>query len=454
MVLHFNVIEIFCYAMFLAVCQMFTPYTLLVAFSGMIVFLSIFSKKGIKNCLPDFIFAVAMLMNVWYVLESWGNIRQHDYYNFVMHADYFVKNNFFWDNPLGYLQSVYFQPPLWGGIAGVFMKFLLFDSVRFLSLFCIGGCGIIFWRIMELLCFNEKVRLGVFSFFLFFPIHSIFANLVNNDALVYFLMIAMIYYTMLWYHNHGWKNAFILSGLLFISGMVKFSGLMIMPAMGGLFVCDLLKAKDKFSKTLWGQFGLIGMGAIVGFSWGLFLLYFNLPLVPPPQDVDVQLMTQYSLWERFTLIKNVGVLFIDIPMGQVEPNVLLSLIKTALFGEWAWYLSIWAYILYILGGTLGVILTISFVSLWQYRLGKDYSFNLFCVLLVFSVLIAWIYFWLSYPYFCSTEFRYIVILFPVSLLWFGNYLTQKSLPKYVYYILTGGLVLFVIAKFMLYLYTI
>lgn len=76
------------------------------------------------------------------------------------------------------------------------------------------------------------------------------------------------------------------------------------------------------------------------------------------------------------------------------------------------------------------------------------------MVLVFSVLGAWANFWLEYPYFCSSEYRYVMILLPVSLLWLGNFLTQKSLPKAVGYVLAGGVALMVLAQFMLYLNTI
>ena len=47
-----------------------------------------------------------------------------------------------------------------------------------------------------------------------------------------------------------------------------------------------------------------------------------------------------------------------------------------------------------------------------------------------------------------------MILLPVSLLWLGNFLTQKSLPKAVGYVLAGGVALMVLARVMLYLNTI
>lgn len=124
----------------------------------------------------DGILAAAFLFNLWYVLGSWGNVRQYDYYNFVMHTDYFLQNGFFLAAPAAYLQSVYFQPPLWGLVSAAVTKFCMwfgagreaaFDSVRFVSLFCITGAGIVFWRLLREFKLKDGVRLGLFALFAF-----------------------------------------------------------------------------------------------------------------------------------------------------------------------------------------------------------------------------------------------------------------------------------------------
>lgn len=52
-------------------------------------------RSGAGVSAADGILAAAFLFNLWYVLGSWGNVRQYDYYNFVMHTDYFLQNGFF-----------------------------------------------------------------------------------------------------------------------------------------------------------------------------------------------------------------------------------------------------------------------------------------------------------------------------------------------------------------------
>lgn len=460
MVLHFNLISTFFLCLGLMCWQLLLPYQLLGGIFAVALVL-LYQRRNFTAA--DGIFAVSFMMNVWYISVSQGDVRQYDYYNFLMHADYFIRNDFFIWHPAAFLQEVYFQPPLWGGIAAATAKFGMllgatqaegFDGIRFLNLFAISGTCVIFWRFMEMFDFKHGVRLGVFALFCFFPANGILANLVNNDAMVYFLMMAMVYIGYHWYLAGEWKQTLILAGLLFTAGMIKFSGLMIVPALGILGLCRLWQAENKFSRQLWGQFAVIALGAFSGFGWGWFLLYFNLPLTPPPINIEFQDLSNYLISDRLFSVATISYPFAGIWTGKPEVNVFLALLKTALFGEWGWRGGAWAYVMYVLGGFLALLLVWTFFSLWMYKLGRDYAFNLFAAVMTFSVLGAWANFWLDYQYFCSSEFRYVAILLPLSLLWLGNYLSKKSLSKAVEYALAGGLVLFVIAKFMLYLHTI
>lgn len=454
MTIFFNIKQLFLFCLLLAYCQFWFEGGLLIAGGvtcGILAFCFYKDKKGLAL---NAIFFSAFLLNLWYVLASFGNVRQYDYFNFVMFADYFVQNDFFLFRPLGYLQSVYFQPPLWGGIAGIFMKVLEFDYVRFISLFAVSGAMIYFWRLTGELGFKNYIRLLTFGWFCFFPFQGILANLVNNDALVYFLMTAMLYYAYRWLVLSQMREAFILSGLLFAAGMVKFSGLMMVPALGVLGLYKLMTAQDKFSRGLWAQFGVIGAGACLGFAWGWFLLYFGLPLVPPPQNNAYQSMAAYSLADRLFSLDTAFYPFADVQTGGIEANVFLALLKTSLFGEWRWNGAFWAEVMYAEGILFALFGVISFFYLLKYKIGVGFAFNGFLIVLVFSVLGAWANFWLDYPYFCSSEFRYTAILLPASLLWMGNFLDKKSLPKGVIYALAGGVALLTVARIMLYLHTI
>lgn len=425
-------------------------------------FVGILIKKK-KLSIIDFAFVCAFLMNVWYVLFSFGNIRQYDYYNFVMFADYLVKNDFFVHHAGDYLKSVYFHPPLWGFLSAFVTKFTMlmghtqdfgFDCSRFISLWAVGGTYIIFWRFINLLQFKLHLQIGLFVLFLFAPINGIMANLVNNDALVYFLMWAGLYVSYVWYQKQTYRLAVILSILLFLAGMTKFSGLMIVPYIGVLGLFLIIDAQNKFKKSMWGQFFIIATGAVLGFTWGIFLLYFDFPLVPPPIGVNFQDMSHYTLAERLFSLSQIGIPFADIRSNSLEPNVWLVLIKTSLFGEWKWEPLFWVNVLYSIGLFWAVVSVYAFFLLPTYRLGKNFALNAAIIVLVFSVFVAWISFWLEYPYFCSSEFRYIIILLPVSLLWIGAYLNQQSLPKAVNVLLAGLVGLMIISRFMLYLNTI
>lgn len=461
--LNFNLKDVFALTVVLWLWNLFMPYTLAAGVLICLSFIGMGWKYGVHPTAVDACFVAAFGLNLWYVLASWGNVRQYDYFNFVMHSDYFLQHNFFLSDPKGYFASVFFQPPLWGLITAVVTKLSMglgatqsmgFDSVRFISLFCITGAGIVFWRLLNMFKFSDGLKLGLFTGFVFFPVHGLVANLVNNDALTYFLMLLMIYSGYKWYLQKEWRDCLLLAGALFCAGLVKFSGLMLVPALAvfGLFM--LLQAKDKFERKMWAQFMTIALAGICGFVWGWFLLYHDFPLVPPPVNNNFQDLSAYSIGQRLSSWQHILVPFADIRHGLTEPNVWLALVKTSIFGEWGWQGLFWAWILYGLSGVFALMAVLSFFGVLKYKMGEDWSFNLFILIAVFSVLAAWINFWIEYPYFCSSEFRYVMILFPLSLLSIGNYLVQKSLPKYLNYTLAGLIVVFILARFMLYLNTI
>ena len=461
MLLNFNLKYIFLFCMFLMLCQATLGHTLVVG-SIFIIFYLFYLYKHERLSFVDSIFSLSFLMNVWFITKTVGNVYQYDYFNFYMHADYFIMNDFFIKNPKMYLSSVYFQPPLWGLIAGMVTKLMMligqtkeagFDFVRFVSLFAIGGSSIVFWKLIEKIKIKENIALLGFAFYCFFPIHSILSGLVNNDAMTYFLMLTVIYLAYSWYLDNSWHKASLIALLLFVGGMIKFSALMVCAGLGVLILCKLMADKKNY-KIILGQSCLMGLGGLLGFAWGLFLLYYNFPLVPPPQSNAFQDMSAVALSNRLFSLDTILVPFVNVKGGLLENNVWLSLIKTSLFGEWLWDKGVFAYVLYVIGFVFAIIAIISFFSLLKVKLGKDYSFNLFVIVLVFAVIISWIGFWLEYPYFCSTEYRYVAVLLPLSLLWIMNWWQNLSLPKWGNYTLIGLVALLIIAKFMLYLNTI
>ncbi len=462
MQLSFNLKAMFGLCMCLMLWHMMFLHTFLLGSGIVLAFLGYKYFKG-NISVFDVLFASSFLLNLWYVVGLDINVRQYDYFNFFMHAVYFVENDFFVKNPINYLQAVYYQPPLWGGVTGGITKIGMilgvlreqaFDVVRFVSLFCISGVGIVAYRLFKLFDFKRNVLIFGYGVFLFLPIHTMMSGFNNNDTLVYFLMTMIIYQGYNWYVYGGYKRAFIIAGLLVLAGMTKFSGLMVVAYLAMLGVAILINKRNAFDKKAWFEFLIIAFGVLIGFSWGGFLLYHNFPLVPPPQDVSYQAMSRFDIYTRFFDFSNIGELFVDLKYGIVEPNVWLALVKTSIFGEWKWNGGIFAYILYFSTILLDILLVYGFLGLFKYKVGKDFGFNLAIIVFVLAVFISWGLFWISYPYFCSTEFRYIVSLVPVSFVGLMSLLSQKNLPKWVNISLASLSVVFVIAKIIVYLSTI
>jgi len=462
MSLNFNLKGMFLFVMFLMLWQMLLPGGMIcgnLLVLGYLVY--VYYKNKLSVC--DVLFAFSFVINFWYVTRLSINVNQYDYFNFFMHAVYFVENDFFVKNPISYLQNVYFQPPLWGGIAGAITKLGVlfdlgreeaFDCVRYVSLFAISGVGIIVWKFFNLFKINNKVLLWGYGVFLLMPIHTIMAGLNNNDAFVYFIMVAILYVGYDWYLKPDIKKSLKISGLLILAGMTKFSGLMVVSYLGILGLGKIIETKNKLDKKLWSEFFIIGMGGVIGFLWGILLLSINIGLVPPPSNVVFQDLRNYTLIERLFDFSGWGSVFPDVRNLIIEHNVFLSLIKTSVFGEWSWNNIYFSYVLYIGAILLALLFIVSFLGLFKYKLGKDFALNLAIVVLTMAVFISWAMFWIEYPYFCSTEFRYVVILVPVSFLWLLNWLNNKKMPMWFNYTLASFSVLFVVAKIIVYLSTI
>ena len=103
--LSFSLGYIFLLCMGLMFCQALIGHTLVVGIVLVLAYLFyLYNKK--KLGFADVIFGISFLFNVWFCTKTLGNVYQYDYFNFYMHADYFVMNNFFIENPKMYLSMV------------------------------------------------------------------------------------------------------------------------------------------------------------------------------------------------------------------------------------------------------------------------------------------------------------------------------------------------------------
>ena len=456
MELHFNLKGIFCFCIFLMLWQMLFPFVFWGGTGLLVAYLLYLEKiKSLKT--QDLIFTGAFIVNLLYVAGLNINERQYDYYNYYTQGMFFVENDFFIKNPVDYIWGAFYHPPLWGLISGIVIKIgnILglsavdaYDKARYVNLFAVSGVGIIAWRFFNLFEFKKNIILWGWGGLVWFPIQTIMAGLNNNDPLVYFFMEASIYQGYLWYcdDKDSLKKSFIIAGLLIGAGMTKLSGVMTIVYLGMLGLAKLIQKNNFFDKRLWGQFAIIGLGCLLGFSWGFVLLYFGNAVIPPPQNVDFISLKQFSLMEKMFDFSMINHIFPDVWDGGLEHNVWLSLIKTAVFGEWQWNSVVASYIVYILAIFIALFVVYSFIGVFENKIGQDFGLNLAIIVYTFVVMGLWVMLWNRFPYFCSTEFRYVVSLVIISVLWMMVWVEQKKLSEFVLRILAGLIMLFSLAK--------
>ncbi len=455
MELHFDFKGLFLFCVGLMICQMLYGMAFESGVVGLWVWLA-YLRGNKKIRIQDLVFAIGFLVNLRYVSALGENIHQYDYYNYYSHGMFFVENDFFINNPVDYIKGAFFHPPLWGGISGVVIKIgnllgiedvLAYDKVRFINLFAIAGVWVVSWKFFNLFDFRKEIVLWGWGLFVFLPIHTILAGLNNNDPLMYLFMCGAIYQGYLWYgEEKGRKRSFVIAGLVIGAGMTKLSGVMVIVFLSMLGLGKLINKKVIFDKKLWGDFLIIGLGGVIGFSWAGVLLYYGDRIVPPPMNVEFISLEGFSLWEKLFDFSGVFNIYPDIWNGILEHNVWLILIKSAVFGEWSWKCFGACLIMYVLAIGIALFLVYSFLGLFKYPLREDFGLNLAIIVYCFVGLLLWGGLWFRYPYFCSAEFRYIIGLVMVSVLWMMNWVERRVLSKVKLKIIACLIVCFCVAK--------
>ena len=84
MTLHFNLKSVSALSLILMFWHLLLPYTFLGGVICLLLLAFYFRYFRQSFSLVDLGFSAAFLFNLWYVLESWGNVRQYDYFNFVI----------------------------------------------------------------------------------------------------------------------------------------------------------------------------------------------------------------------------------------------------------------------------------------------------------------------------------------------------------------------------------
>ena len=324
---------------------------------------------------------------------------------------------------------------------------VLYESVRILSIFF--SCMSLYFIYLT---FKEfKVQgwplVMATAIIAFSPVFYRLSAMTNNDPMAYFFIFLGILFTAKWLHKPTVGNIVVIAlaiGLGMASKMT--AALLAFPVAGVFFYRLFVSIKQKKAFSLIPSFLLF---AVIVFPIGLYFpirsyLLYGQPLTYVWHNLNHHLLvTNDSAWSRFfsfpvdQLTHSLfEILWDDSIYGQ-DYNIYTSLMKSFLYGEFAFGNFVLAGALMIFNFFLVITMFISMMSfvfngLFDKKINNQETIFFFGGLgLTFFV--SYIQFNLTYPYACTMDFRYVVvILLPIALLVATGYQktqTQTEHPK-------------------------
>ena len=275
-----------------------------------------------------------------------------------------------------------------------------------------------------------------------FPALMILAGQENNDPLCIMNCFIVIYYTVCWYENRSYFSAIMIGLFTGLAMFAKLSGaLIIIPAIvmfAYALILSIIK-KESFKHILI-QGAIIGVIAAPLGLW--FHIYakvkFNQPFGFVFANLNSNLYTgDHNFFERFINIFD----FADMSTALwgntfVNYNLPNFLIKSALFGEYSFMCADAFGFLALIFNYLFVYTSLALMIIYFIYSKKEHlEIKIIGGMIVFTQLLAQLYFNIKMPYGCTMDFRYIVPIIlgfmVLDVLAFDKFNKEKSWRKYL-----------------------
>ena len=308
---------------------------------------------------------------------------------------------------------------------------VLYESVRILSIFF--SCMSLYFIYLT---FKEFKIQGwplvmATAIIAFSPVFYRLSAMTNNDPMAYFFIFLGILFTAKWLHKPTIGNIVVIALSIGLGMASKMTAALLAFPVAGVFVYRLVVSiKQKKVLSLIPGFLLF---AVIVFPIGLYFpirsyLKYGQPLTYVWHNLNHHLLvTNTSVWDRYfsfpmdQLTHSLfEILWDDTPYGQ-DYNIYTTLMKSFLYGEFAFgnYILAGALMLFNLFFVVTMFLSMAFFllnSLYQRKItNKEIIFFFGALGLTFFV--SYIQFNNTYPYACTMDFRYVVvILLPIALL--------------------------------------
>lgn len=408
-------------------------------------FLLLVKKEIITE--PVFLFLSAgSFLKAYYVFYTPVWCRQHDVVDFgtkkgqAAYMEYILSHKALPDfDP----RSVwgFFQPPLHHALCAVWMwinirlkisEDRIHKNVQILPL--VYMCLLVFF--VYLICkeLNMKKSGTAASMLLvsFHPIFIIMSGSINNDALSVMLSVVAIYVAILWYRNPSVAFCALLAAVIGLAMASKLSAALIAPPIGVMMIVKIVSDTDRLREKKKNVSWLLRLllfsviAAPLGLWWQIRnLILFSMPPFYIPEVGEpiektgfISRILDVRTASPFLYMKSNG-------FEYDEYNLILTCIKTALFGEGDYanvspILTFAGWLLFVTAVAAAAAAVASLVYICAVKeAGPDKGIKLMLLLLVISLMGGYTIFALKNLHLSAGDLRYSAPLVAVASVFAG-----------------------------------
>ena len=391
--------------------------------------------KALKQSPQDqlsLIIFLGFVLRIGYMLYTRCDVRYHDLGYISLdghgHAGYLLTLIYNKHLPESNLFQFY-QPPLyyllgsvtsWAANAMIghhdYMCYV--NASKIIS--CFASCSILL--LCKALCkevhlkpTSQVITLMIIAFS---PSLVIIGGTVNNDALVTFFMVAAILYTYRWYEAQSYKNTIILA-LIFGLGLMTKTSMVYIACFTALVILNvILKTLRSKEKAYLALFKRIGLFALISLPLGLWYQIRNYVRFDQPfgyvyriAETEPIYCGDVPFFQRFLKVDIANLLASPFATPNDDYNLPAYIIKTSLFGEFKLDVPKWIPILLVFINIVLILFSIYALYLLL-SIKKDHATFTYRGMIGFWLftLIFNVYFNITYPFGCTMDFRYMLVL--------------------------------------------
>lgn len=439
-------------------------------------------KKGSPLTSEDLLLGaafLAMALHLAYILTTPYSLRSNDVSflgageGHLAYMEYLLNHGFRLPDFDPTTVWQFYHPPLHHYLGAFFLKLNLLlgiplgqgaEHLQFLPLLYSGFLLIFSRRFFRLLGLHGRGLVLAFSLTALHPVWILLSGNLNNDLLSLTLSLGALTQALVWYRGRR-TGDLLLSGLfLGLSMAAKASGALLIPALAFLLAWAFFREWGKKPwKLLPAYGGFLLISVPLGTAWALYNnIRWGMPLsyVAPQSLASPEYLGGYSLLERF-LPLDPGLFtspFRILGDPAQDYSVPLGLLKTALFGEGAFFppgsLAFWAaaalFWLQALLAATAFLALICFLLLR--RRGVPGSFRATAGIFGATLLGSFLSFNLQYPFMSTYHFRYVALTLVLGALGLGYLLEdfREGGRKKGALLLEAGILLFLLLTLLVY----